>query len=172
MRAKCINEVQEFQRGQDPKSSMKIGVMNNPRMLLDKFIKDFSDEFGIELIPENWSSGFDRLIQEGDVMGFSFKFIRDPILNLITDDDDHLVIILTEDAAQRIFEDSKLGWAYLHKSPSAFKRKVFDFRDVYFLPDIIKKIRKLRRITDLAVDDMIGKRQKQIDNLKKIKSFK
>jgi hypothetical protein len=172
MRAKTI----DFERGQDPKRSMGIGVMNNPKQVFNKFLEDFKREFEIELKPDYQYSQYLGLSNKviDDVWSFKLDaWPNNPIEALIHEIDDRLVFASTSEAANEIMEEreSQPGWYFYHKAPSQNKMKPFYFENAYFLPEVLKKVRKLRKCNDNNIDNRIQRKQKEIKQLEKLKTF-
>lgn len=166
MKAYLISEKLEFKRGGDPLKTMNIGIKNNPNLLLKKFIQDFNKEFEIKLIAEPCGRLFN--IKDEDIIAFrgNTGTIIEEILH--NNWGQGLFIVLTKESALKLFgESGKPGWFARHQPPSSQKDKLYYFDNVYFMPEILKRLQRLQKIN---IDNKIQKRKIEIFQLEKLKN--
>lgn len=166
MRAKSINEVQNFERRSDPKASMGIGAINNPHLLLEKFIQDFKKEFGIKLTVNPCGHIFNAKKEE-DIICFKPSdqyFIIERLLH--TEWGEGLYMVLSEEAATRLFQKpTKPGWFIRHQSPSSSRSKEYYLNNTYFLPEVLKRLQRLKK---WDFEAMIERRNEEISQIEKL----
>lgn len=152
MRAKTINEVQKFERGKDPKTSMDIGMTPERRLeYLEKRLEDLD-------ISMRWS--------EDTNMGDGFYYI-------IVDDDGklsdlNLQIGYSTDEASMAEHDEPGGF-WMADENGEF---IIDPDEASHDPEIlIKHLLKIKYDGIKDINEEIEKLKKRLDNLNKVKVF-